>query len=124
MGIILNFRFSEPRLGFAAGFLCLLMGWSMALMAQDDNPPAEGPKTVRGVMQSRPGGPMEEVEVQVHAAPVDLPSVPAAEASLPDDDLVLGVFVDGAAMAFPVRYLALYEVIDQRVGKTPLAPTW
>lgn len=81
-------------------------------------------RTVRGVMQPRPGAPAEDVEVKVHAVPVDPPSVPASEAKLPDDDLVLGVFVDGKAMAYPVRYLAVSEVVDDRVGTTPLAPTW
>lgn len=81
-------------------------------------------RTVRGVMQPRPGAPAEEVEVKVHAVPVDPPSVPAAEADLPDDDLVIGVVVDSRAMAYPVRYLALSEVVDDRVGDTPVAPSW
>lgn len=81
-------------------------------------------RTVRGVMQPRPGAPAEEVEVKVHPVPVDPPSMPAAEAELPDDDLVLGVVVDGQAMAYPVRYLALSEVVDDRVEETPLAPSW
>lgn len=84
----------------------------------------EPSRKVTGVMQARPGGPMGQVEVGVWEAPTDLPSVPANEAPLKDDDLVLGVVVDGRAMAYPIRYLALYEVVDDRVGKTPLAPTW
>jgi hypothetical protein len=75
-------------------------------------------------MQARPGGPVERVEVGVWEVPTDLPSVPAREARLKDDDLVLGVVVDGQAMAYPIRYLALFEVVDDRVGETPLAPTW
>jgi hypothetical protein len=81
-------------------------------------------RTVRGVMQPHFGAPAEEVEVQVHSVPVDPPSVPAAEADLSDDDLVLGVVVEGKAMAYPVRFLALSEVVDDRVGNTPLAPSW
>lgn len=81
-------------------------------------------RRVRGVMQPRPGAPAEDVEVKVHPVPVDPPSVPASEAKLPDGDLVIGVVVDGKAMAYPVRYLALHEVVDDRVESTPLAPTW
>ena len=81
-------------------------------------------RTVRGVMQPEPGAPAEEVEVKVHPVPVDPPSVPAAEADLPEDDLVLGVVVKDKAMAYPVRFLALSEVVDDRVGDTPLAPSW
>lgn len=85
---------------------------------------ASKPRTVKGAVQVRPGGPQQEVEVAVHPVPVDLPSVPAAEARLKDDELVLGVVVGGRAMAYPIRYLAMYEVVDDRVGDTPLAPTW
>ncbi len=81
-------------------------------------------RTVRGVMQPEPGAPAEDVEVQVHPVPVGPPSVLAAEADLPDDDLVLGVVVEGKAMAYPVRFLALSEVVDDRVEDTPLAPSW
>ena len=95
-----------------------LLGW-MAGMASGD-----AQRTVRGVMQDRPGAPERLVEVGVHEVPVDPPSVSAAEAALGDDELVLGVVIDGRAMAYPIRYLALTEVVDDRVGDTPLAPTW
>ncbi len=75
-------------------------------------------------MQAQPGGPLEPVEVEVQQAPTDLPSVSAQDAQLADDDLVLGIVVQGQAMAYPIRYLSAYEVIDGRVGKTPVAPTW
>ncbi len=79
---------------------------------------------VTGRMQMRPGGPTELVTVEVHEAPVDPPSVSAAEAELAVDELVLGVVVDGQPMAYPIRYLALTEVLDDRVGTSPLAPSW
>ena len=43
---------------------------------------------------------------------------------LHDDDLVLGVVHNELPIAFPIRYLALYEVIDHVHGDLPLAPTW
>ena len=81
-------------------------------------------ETVKGFMQARPGGPMEEVEVKVHEVPVDLPLVPADQAPLEEDDLVLGVVDNGQAVAYPIRYLALSEIIDGYVGATPVAATW
>lgn len=87
-------------------------------------PSPSPPRSVKGLMQAHPGGPMEEVEVAVHQVPVDVPSVDANQASLDDDDLVLGVQIDEQAMAYPIRYLAMYEIVDDRVGDTPLAPTW
>lgn len=82
------------------------------------------PRTVRAHVQTRPGGPRVETDMAIHEVPVDLPAVSAAEAPLQDDDLVLGVILDGQPKAFPVRYLAMHEVIDDRVGETPVAPTW
>ena len=82
------------------------------------------PRTVRAHVQTRPGGPRVEADMPVHEVPVNLPAFSAAEAPLQDGDLVLGVVLDGQPKAFPVRYLAMHEVIDDRVGKTPVAPTW
>ncbi|MCH7752234.1 MAG: DUF3179 domain-containing protein [Planctomycetes bacterium] len=60
----------------------------------------------------------------VHAVPVDPPMVEASSADLADDELVLGLVLDGEAAAFPIRFLAMFEVVNSRVGKTPVAPTW
>lgn len=81
-------------------------------------------KTVSGLMQARPGGPLEDVEVEVHEVPVDLPIVAAGQANLKDSDLVIGVVQDGEAVAYPIRYISNYEVLDSKVGKTLVAPTW
>ena len=59
-----------------------------------------------------------------HEVPFDLPSVPASKASLADDELVLGVIVGDQPVAYPVRYLALFEVINSHVSGVALAPTW
>ncbi len=75
-------------------------------------------------VQTRLGGPLEETRMAVRAAPVDPERVPAAEAVLQEGELVLGMVVDGQPVAYPIRYLALYEVINDRVGETSLAPTW
>jgi len=83
-----------------------------------------GPRTVKGLVQVRPGGPLKEAEVRVHPVPTDLPSVPAAQAPLKDEDLVLGVVVEDEPMAYPIRFLAMFEVVDHRVGSTPIAPSW
>lgn len=89
-----------------------------------DTAPSESPNTVRAVVQLRPGGPVEEFEMEVHEAPVDLPTVAAGAVELEEDELVIGVVVDGHAVAYPVRYLALSEVVNDRVGDTPIAPSW
>lgn len=79
-------------------------------------------RTVRARVQPRPGAPPEEIDMRVHESPVDPPSVAAAD--LADNELVLGLVVDGQPMAYPIRYLAPYEVLNDVVGSTALAPTW
>ena len=81
-------------------------------------------RILHGTLQARPGGPVEEVEIKIHNVPVDLPSVTPAQSNLSDDDLVVGIVVEGQPMAYPVRYLAKHEVMDHRVGSLPVAPTW
>lgn len=106
-----------PRLAVAQTFQ------DSGATTKEDSPPSP-PKSVRGLMQVRPGGPLEEVEVAVHAVPVDVPSIDAKDAAINDKDLVLGVVISGQAMAYPIRYLAMHEIVDDQVGDVPLAPSW
>ena len=114
---------------FWLGLIVFLLGAAPSVAQEKSDPgssdaEAKPSGSVHGLMQARPGGPLEEVDVDVYAAPVSLPSAEAGAVELQDDDLVLGVVVSGKAMAYPIRYLANYEVIDDRVGKIPVAPTW
>lgn len=99
----------------------LVMSVASAAFAQHD---AKKPRTVHATVQMRPGGPVVEADMPVHAVPVDPPIVSASSADLADDELVLGLVLDGEATAFPIRFLAMFEVVNSRVGKTPVAPTW
>jgi len=52
--------------------------------------------------------------------------VSAGEARLGNDDLVIGVVVDGKARAYPVNFMngPLHEVVNDRVGDREIAATW
>jgi hypothetical protein len=52
--------------------------------------------------------------------------VPAAEASLAEDDDVIGVVVDGEARAYPVSYLSgmTTHVVNDLIGQTPITVTY
>lgn len=109
--------------------LKLLLSFFLLIVAAcsaEQAPPAEPERsdTVRAVVQVRPGQAPEEVEMEVHPVPVDPPAREVGEVDLADDELVLGIVAGGQAMAYPVRYLALHEVVDDRVGDTPVAPSW
>ncbi len=111
-------------LGKRGGKIALFVGACLAL--------ALVPANIRAAPESRqirvkiagPGNSTQEVSMRVHEVPVDPPSVEANQARLKGKDLVLGVVVDGKAMAYPIRYLALHEVVDGQVGGSPLALTW
>jgi|GEM_PF-7087573 len=104
-------------------FVALLFAGGVASIPAKASP-LSAQKTVRTHVQLRPGGPVKDVDMPVHAAPVDPPSVPADSVVLDDNDLVLGVVVGGRAMAYPVRFLALHEIVNDVVAGTPLTPTW
>ncbi len=40
------------------------------------------------------------------------------------EDEVVGVEIDGDVRAYPIRYLNYHEIINDRVGRTPIAATW
>jgi len=81
-------------------------------------------RAVSARVQPRPGAPAELMEMKVREVPVNPESIAASEAELTDGELVLGVVVDGLPMAYPIRYLAAVEVVNDVVGDTSLAPTW
>ena len=119
-------RASTPRLTRVTrtvGLLSILAG-GLVPSTPAEEPSAPETHTVRGRVQLRPGGPVVDGEFEVHAVPTDLPTVGADAAPLEDDDLVLGIVVEDSAVAFPIRFLAMFEIIDHRVGDTPLAPSW
>jgi len=95
---------------------------SLALQACTGSPDPEEteetpPRTIRATVQA---------DIAIHPVPVGLGRLDAAEASaiLDDDDLVLGVVAGGERIAFPVRFLAMSEVVDDTVGDTPVAASW
>lgn len=53
--------------------------------------------------------------------PLTDPSVVSAQAAdLQDDELVLGVVVNGRARAYPFRILEQREIVNDRIGSAPL----
>ena len=81
-------------------------------------------RSVRVRVQPRPGAPLEEVDMGIYTSPTDLRTVSVDEATLDGNELVLGIVTDGRAMAYPIRYLAMYEIVNDRVGAADVAPTW
>ena len=50
--------------------------------------------------------------------------VPVAEATLPDNEPVIGLLVNGDARAYPLRILIWHEIVNDTVGGVPVAVTY
>ena len=50
--------------------------------------------------------------------------VGAADAPLHDDELVIGVSVEGEAKAYPITVLRFREMVNDELGKLPILVTW
>jgi hypothetical protein len=57
---------------------------------------------------------------------VDPEIVPASEAPIEDDDMVLGVVINGEPRAYPVNYMngPYNEVVNDELGGEAIAPSW
>jgi hypothetical protein len=50
--------------------------------------------------------------------------VEAVDAPLLDDELVIGVSVEGEAKAYPITVLRFREMVNDELGKLPILVTW
>lgn len=50
--------------------------------------------------------------------------VSAQEAPLIDDELVMGVVIDGDARAYPVTVMRFREIVNDEIGGWPVLVTW
>ena len=50
--------------------------------------------------------------------------VDAADAPLHDDELVIGVSIEGEAKAYPITVLRFREMVNDELGKLPILVTW
>ncbi len=67
----------------------------------------------------------EQIIPRGRIAAIDDPQfVPAAEASIADDSVVLGVVIDGQARAYSIRLLNTHEVVNDAIGETNFAAVW
>ena len=74
--------------------------------------------------QPNPGQPSTMIDMSVYPAPVSPPSVRSDQVRLTDDELVIGIVIDQKPMAYPVRFMAMVEVVNDVVEGVPIAPTW
>ncbi len=80
--------------------------------------------SIRTQAQPSPGAEVTGHNMRVHEAPDEPPRLPADEVPMVDDELVVGLVVDGHPVAYPMRFLNLVEVVNDRVSDTPVVISW
>jgi len=50
--------------------------------------------------------------------------VAAADAPLEDDELIIGVSLEGEAKAYPITVLRFREMVNDELGRLPILVTW
>lgn len=101
--------------------------------------PAENPESVEDRSSSQAGGDFTNNRVEKDEeyfipspllpydgiAPVYEPQfVAAAESPLVEDELVMGVSIDGESKAYPVSVLRFREMVNDDLGGLPVLVTW
>jgi hypothetical protein len=70
---------------------------------------------------------LSRISVMERIFPGDLRLETAAIADfhdVSDTDMVIGVVIDGQSRAYPVRHLAYHHMLNDRLGRAALAPTY
>jgi len=99
--------------GFGAQKAALFARIDPRLGALLEGDPAEGVR-VEEIVWS--GNAVDQVEPLL-----DPPRVAAAEAAVPDEEIVVGVTRGDEAVAYPLRLLERHEVVNDRIGGQPVA---
>lgn len=96
------------RVAFATGLLAALSVQGVAAKQRSQKP--------EGFEQIIPRGRIAAVNDPVY--------VSADEAQIGSDSSVLGVVIDGEAMAYSLNLLNSHEVVNDSVGETDFAAVW
>lgn len=120
------------RLVLQLAGLALLLFLAYRLLVPDL--PVATPVTVRGGEEAQPLSaaiedfdPSQIVSVLSRDAipAIDDPKLVAAEeADVGDDELVIGVEIEGEVRAYPIRVLSSHEVVNDTIRGKPIAVTW
>lgn len=123
----------KGRLLAAGSVLALVVGPSLA-GAQTQTQPQSAPSAARQNERPKP-----QVEMVVDGDPVmkllprdaiesvdDPVMVPAAAADsfMRDEEMILGVYDGKQARAYSTWHLDRHEIVNDRLGETPIAATW
>ena len=98
--------------------VCTLLGAGEARASDSEK------RTIKARVQPRPGAEVQDIEMEIHRVPTELTLMPADSVELDDDDLIVGVVHEGFVAAYPIRFLAQYEIVGDNLNGLPIAPSW
>lgn len=109
------------RIGIAIGVGLIAATVVLLLLPRVVPPPAEGRHRGPGDAPND----FRQLLPRDAIRPVYRPEfVPAAEATLEPDELVLGVEIEGRARAYPLGFLNFREMVNDRIGPVSFLVTW
>ena len=70
------------------------------------------------------GPPKDGIPALLEPSFISPANSPAQATSLRPQDLVLGVSMEGASKAYPIRILNWHELVNDRIGSRPILVSW
>jgi hypothetical protein len=128
--ILLTTGFSALALGLALPVPAPAWAQSQSRPAQTQSAPSGSSPAMRPTAPPElviQGDPLMKLLPRDAIASVDDPvMVPAAagDSFMRDEEMVLGVFSGGQARAYSTWHLDRHEIVNDRLGETPIAATW
>jgi hypothetical protein len=107
---------TAPRCRLLSAAALVLACWSAAGLGQEPATTPSGGEPFHGVLQYR--------AKDAKLALVRPSFVPAEAAQLVDGVMVLGVTIGGEARAYPLYVLQNHQVVNDRLGRVPIAASW
>lgn len=107
---------SHPRLLIPSLVTPLVASLGLVALAQSDGALRETGPPIDGFVQLMERGAIPAL--------VDPEFVSAEEAEIPEDAWVLGFVLGGEAYAYDLNILNHHEVVNHRIGDTPVAAVW
>ena len=104
------------RLKISGALLALVVVAGIPAGGQQEQPTVTGAEPYHGVLQYR--------AKDAKLALVRPSFLTAEEAGLPGGVSVVGVAINGEARAYPLYVLKNHQVVNDRLGKVPIAASW
>ncbi len=126
---VIKMRKNRMYFLFVIAFVLVAIGAATAMLSiqetQTHQPSLEGIMVTDGVKHTVPLNEILTVLPQDAIPAIDDPNfVSAQSADVTEEDIVLGLFFEGEAYAYPIKIMNWHEVVNQRINGDPISVTY